>query len=569
MFFKKSIFKVFQKREQKKLWKKVVGFSLLGVFFITGLYLYLLLSPFKEFFWKMPSMLGFFGEKNYLLLVQNNAERRPTGGFISAYGELSFFLGDMDLELHDSYDIAPPDPQIEPPYPLNDLLKDDAFYKGFVFRDANWDPDFAKSVKNIVALYNEGQEEEVEFDGVIALDISAIEQLMRIVGDIEYNAEKITAENIFHKAQFYSKNIDLHSVDSLENRKNMMKEIAPELISRIIKSPSRYSQTIQEFHSLLNNKHLLLNFSKPSWQKIVLKKSWGGELNPIADDFIHVNVANIGGRKADRYIVPDYSYNVTFDESGVGKAYLDIDFHYNATQGLYTDFYQSYVRVYLPKDIRDLVSWGDNRLDFKEEKDLAALNIGTLMHIWPGETQSLHFTYTLPKYISPHNYQLELLPMSGNTGENWFVTLRNKNVDNFWSSKSFNTKENTAIFSSSLHKNTLLNAHLEQDTTPPVIIWQKFLDNKTIELNFSEKLDEKYLRPENFSLQDKNINNPEVQENPKIVSVVQDENYRVYIKLQNISWQYGEHFNLELKELFDLSGNSMSLSSGAITLVQR
>ena len=569
MFFKKSVFKVFQKREQKKLWQKVVGFSLLGVFLLIGLYLYLLLSPFKEFFWRMPSMLGFFGEKNYLVLLQNNAERRPTGGFISAYGELSFFLGNMDLDLHDSYDIAPPDPQIEPPYPLNDILKGDVFYKGFVFRDANWSPDFPESVKNIMALYNEGQEEMKSFDGVIALDISVIEALMRIVGGIEYGNEKITAESLFHKTQFYSKNIDLHSVDSLENRKNVMKEIAPELISRIFKSPGKYSKTIQQLSLLLNNKHLLLNFSHPSLQKIVLEKKWGGEFEPEADDFIHVNVANIGGRKADRYIIPDYSYKVVFDEEGLGKAVLDLNFHYNATQGLYTDFYQSYVRVYLPKDISELKGWGDSRSEFRQEKDLGALSIGTLVHIWPGETQSLHFSYTLPKYVSPYKYELELMPMSGNEGEKWSLALLNKNVDNSWNSSNLRVKENVASYSSVLSRNKLLSAELVQDTTPPVVIWQKFLDNKTIELNFSEKLNENSLIPENFILTDKNVYQKDVLESPEVLSVVQDENYRVYIKLKNISWQYEEHFELRIQNIADTSGNLIFPNPKSLTLVQR
>lgn len=570
MFFKKkSFFKIFQKREQKKIWKHVIGFSFLSLLALVILYLYLLLSPFKDFFWRLPSMLGFFREKNYLVVFQNNAERRPTGGFISAYADVSFFLGSMDMKLSDSYDVPAPNPQITPPYPLEDILKDDVFYKGFVFRDGNWDIDFPTSAKMLVRLYNEGQPTLKEWDGVIAIDMSFIEKLIEVSGSIDYQGTTIDSKNFFHMMQFYSKNIDLHSVESLESRKNIMKEIIPQILSEILKSPMKYSEVIGLFKDLLDTKHMLVYFENTSLQEKVVEKKWGAKFEPRADDFIAVNVANIGGRKADRYIQPQYSYRVFFDELSRGYAELDLDFYYNGTQGLYTDFYQSYVRVSLPKNISQLESWGDNRRDFIEETDVQSLTVGTLMHIWPGEKQSLHFRYQLPEYISPYNYNVDIIPMPGNEGELWSIALRNKNTDNFWDSQSFQSQENVASFSSVLYKDTLFSANLLNDETSPVIIWQKFLDNKTIELSFSEKIDQKTLIPDNFLIQDMNISHKELEENPKVVSVYQDDNYRVYIKLQDISWQYNEFFELTLKNISDISGNIIQENPKFVTVVQR
>ncbi len=568
-FSKLSSFEIFHKQEQKRIWKKVVGLSLLGVFFIIFLYFYLLFSPFRGFFWKMPSMLGFFGRTNYLMLIQNNSESRPTGGFITAYGELSFLFGVPSITIKDSYDINPPEKLIEPPYPLNELLEKDIFYKGFVFRDANWSPDFPTSVKNIVALYNEGYQEIKEFDGVIAVNLSIIEKLLSLFKEIKVGEESFDSKNFFHKTQFYSKNIDLHSVEELGKRKNIMKEFVPIFIKKLLKSPSKYSEVIQMLEEFLDTKDIQLNFTKKSYQKIAEEKGWAGKFEPKTEDFIHINIANIGGRKGDRYILPTYNYTVLFDENNQGKVNLDIEFHYQATQGLYTDFYQAYIRTYVPKRISELKKWGDNKSEFKVEEDLDVISIGTLINIWPGETKELHFSYNLPADILPYDYNLQLIPMSGNFGEQWGIALKAKNSDNFWESENFEIRENMASFRKVISKDTVLSANLKEDTTPPVIIWQKFLDKDRIELLISERLNPETLKDSNFSIKDKNIKNSEVKNSPVVLNAWQDDSYRLFLKLNAINWQIGEHFSLTIENISDVTGNMIYPNPKEITLVQR
>ena len=566
---KTQAFSLFQKQEQKQAWKKFLAFSLIGVFLAFGIYLYILLAPFKEFFWRLPSITGFFGDRNYLVLIQNNSELRPTGGFITAYGEMNFFLGDMDLEFRDSYDIAAPDPQIEPPYPLNELLSKDIFYKGYVFRDANWSPDFPTSAQAIKSIYLEGQDRIDEIDGVIALDFIVFEDLLDLVGPLDLGDKVFTSENVFHLMQFYSKNIDLHSVDDLAKRKNVMKEIAPMIIKKILLSPSKYDNVVALFKKHLDERHVLINFTRPFWQSVLEDKGWAGELKEVSGDFVHINRANIGGRKADRYIQPSYNYTVTFDELGRGSAQLDIEYNYIGTQGLYSDFYQAYVRAYLPRGIENLKSWGDNRSDFVKEEENGLLSSGTLMHIWPGETQSLHYSYDLHPSITPMEYALNILPQAGTFGENWNVVVRGANVDSFWESSDFVVRENTATFSQNIVEPVVLRIAQQLDTTSPVIVWQKFLSNNMIELQFSEKLDEASLLPSNFSLVDKNVNNQEIQDQPVVVSVRQVDDYKVLIKLQGVSWQIEEYFKLTLENIADFSGNAVIPNPKEITLVQR
>lgn len=556
-----------QKNTVSWKWKIIIGF---GVFlFIVICYLYILLAPFRDFFWRLPSITGFLGERNYLVLIQNNSELRPSGGFITAYGELSFFLGNMNLSFFDSYSINDPQPKIEPPYPLNELLKDDIFYKGFVFRDANWSPDFAQSSEMARSLYLEGQDRVNHIDGVIAVDFTVFEDILKLVGTLDLGDKKFSAKNVFHLMQFYSKNIDLHSEEDLSKRKNVMKDIAPFIIRKLMFSPTLYGDAVALLKKHLDEKHVQFFFENTAWQAIAEKHNWAGRMNvQSGNDYIHVNRANIGGRKADRFIEPVYNYTVSFDEMGQGHAQLDIDYRYIGTQGLYSDFYQSYVRVFLPKEIKDLKSWGDNRTPFTKEEQDSLQSVGALLHLWPGEVQSLHFSYTLNPSITPLSYVLNIHPQPGSFGEHWNVFLRNKNVDNFWSSADFSTRENTAVFSKTLVKDTAISATLEKDETPPVIVWQRFADPNTIEVAFSEKLSDESLVAKNFSLQDKNVKNA-VNDEPVVLSVIQGEDYKMYIKLQGISWQFEEQYALKMENIADVSGNMILPNPKEITVVQR
>ena len=547
-------------------WKKFFLTILITAIFSLIYFIYYLVIPFKTFVPNAFTLAGFFKEKNYLVLVQNNSERRPSGGFITAYLEVSCFLGYCQKNIKDSYDIPAPKNQINPPYPLDEILSKDQYYQGFVFRDANWSPDFPTSVKQILHFYKKTNPKTI--NGVFTIDFTVIEKLFEITGNIVIKEEEFNAQNIFHKMQFYSKNIDLHSIKALHERKNIMKQIAPALLKNLLKKPKNYKKISNLIKNLLDNKHIQLYFLDKKLETKVKNQKWGWIFNPISEDFLHINIANIGGRKADRYLDPLYEYQVIFDEQNQAHANLSITFDYNATQGLYTDFYQAYVRVYVPKKILNLKHWGDNKTPFKIESDLEATSIGTLIHLWPQETQVLHFSYDLPPTVLPYEYNLDLIPIAGNFGEQWNIAVIAHNNDNFWQSDDFLVKENLASYRNIIQKNVTLKTELLKDKTPPVIIWQKFLDKNLIEILWSEKLDPNDLKLENFFIKDKNINKKEISETPTIVSV-QQENHKMTLQLENISWQLEEHFSLTMKDLSDLSGNYIEPNLKEITLVQR
>lgn len=144
----------------------------------------------------------FSGEKRYLILLQNQMELRPTGGFLGSYAVAKVNNGRLiDVSVQDIYE---PDGRvteyIEPPAPVQE-----AFNLGTLrLRDANWDPDFPKTARTLLWYFDKAG--EGKFDGVIATNLLVFQQALRTIGPVKLIdwGEEITADNLWEKTQFYS-----------------------------------------------------------------------------------------------------------------------------------------------------------------------------------------------------------------------------------------------------------------------------------------------------------------------------------------------------------------------------
>lgn len=144
----------------------------------------------------------FGGEKRYLILLQNQMELRPTGGFLGSYAVAKVKNGKLvDVSVQDIYE---PDGRvteyIEPPAPVQE-----AFNLGTLrLRDANWDPDFPKTARTLLWYFDKAG--EGKFDGVIATNLLVFQQALGMIGPVKLIdwGEEITADNLWEKTQFYS-----------------------------------------------------------------------------------------------------------------------------------------------------------------------------------------------------------------------------------------------------------------------------------------------------------------------------------------------------------------------------
>jgi len=150
----------------------------------------------------IPSFIAQDSKKTYLLLFQNSAEIRPTGGFIGSYGLLTFDKGKLlDFTVEDIYSA---DGQlkgyVQPPEPIKEYLGQDLWF----FRDSNWDPDFSIAAQQSEWFLRKTTNRSV--DGVIAVNLPLARELLKATGPIvlsDYN-EEVNTDNLFERAEYHS-----------------------------------------------------------------------------------------------------------------------------------------------------------------------------------------------------------------------------------------------------------------------------------------------------------------------------------------------------------------------------
>lgn len=239
-------------------------------------------------------ILALEGRRTYLLLFQNPAEIRATGGFIGSYGTMKLENGRIiEFAVDDIYN---PDGQLKikvlPPRPL---LKITSSWGG---RDANWFFDFANSAKKVSWFLEKTT--NVEPDGIISLNPSVIEKILTFTGPIdmpEYQ-KTVTSENFWEETQIQTRT----GADRAKGQpKRFLTILGPKLLAKIKEIPAeKWPELAKHMAQALNEKEMQLYFRDSKIQAFIESKGWGGRVRGVPDkDYLAVVHTNIGGGKAD------------------------------------------------------------------------------------------------------------------------------------------------------------------------------------------------------------------------------------------------------------------------------
>ena len=121
---------------------------------------------------------SYLASSNHRLLIvsQDGAELRPTGGFPGSFGVIDVGPTGVRLETYQDVYALPDPPQPVPP-PRGAYMT-----TAFTFRDANWWMDFPTSAKTMLGFWQTGGEPPV--DGIVAIDTVVMKDLLGVVGPI-------------------------------------------------------------------------------------------------------------------------------------------------------------------------------------------------------------------------------------------------------------------------------------------------------------------------------------------------------------------------------------------------
>lgn len=308
-----------------------------------------IINPLSAVIDVFPQVLGFDSDKSYLLLFQNNMELRPGGGFIGSYGLVDFSKGQVkNFLIHDVYDA---DGQlkghIEPQFAIRRYLPSVHLY----LRDSNFDLDFGNSASTAAFLLN--QELNKQVDGVFAVDVSFVRELIKAVGPLyipEYK-ETVDKDNFYLLTQTHA---EKNFFPGSTQKKDFLFSVFNALKNKLTNEKASYVPLIEALGKGIEEKHVQFAFSDQTIHDLFRVNRLHSSLwDPREDDgvtipdYLGISEANLGVNKANYFVKRKIVQHTSIDENGTISGKVTIMYKNQSTKWPGGD-YKNYLRLVVP-----------------------------------------------------------------------------------------------------------------------------------------------------------------------------------------------------------------------------
>ncbi len=387
----------------------------------------------------MEEFIGTSGTKQYLLLFQNPAELRPTGGFPGSYGIISFKDGKLqDFRVDDVYNL---DGQLKelyvPPVQLQHIVPN------WAMRDANWFVDFPASAGKIAEFYKKESGQDV--DGVITFSPTIVSNILKVTGPIQMEKYGVTlnAENFSELIQE-----EVEYKGDRNQPKKILVDLAPLMLEKMYSADSeKWMEIFNILVSSVDKKDILMYFRDLKLQDFSVTKGFSGKVNQTGGDYLMATFTNVKGSKTDSVIDSNLKADLIFEGDDVRHRLVITRDHNggNSKYGFFNKQSPTYVRVLVPENATFLGISGNSKpnyrplldyknTDFKRDEDLVRFEeksnydsetgvtiyeeagkreYGFWMLLKPGETKSVELEYRVPGKAAGGEYEFYVQKQPG------------------------------------------------------------------------------------------------------------------------------------------------------------
>jgi hypothetical protein len=232
------------------------------------------------------------------------------------------------------------------------------------------------------------------------------------VGDIEFEGEVYTPDNIQKLLQYQ---VEVGYIDqdiSSWDRKNIMNDLAHILKERLKSlSLSQLPELLKIINQAIVRKDLLIYYTNPSLQTIVSNMKADGSVVKSDKDYLMVVDANLAAFKTDAVMQKDWYYNLSNTEEGL-RVDLTLKYSHQGDFDWRTTRYRSYTRVLTPSN-SEFIGLLGNYQDFKQELKYNKKIYGFFISIEPGTSQEYTLSYLLPNsFVDDYELYLQRQPGS-------------------------------------------------------------------------------------------------------------------------------------------------------------
>lgn len=373
---------------------------------------------------RQVEVLSLITNGRYLVLFQNDAEIRASGGFIGSFAVVEAKNGTIKPLYFETNIYKLDDPyarvhKIEPPKALKSAIGD----RGWAMRDSNFAADFRQSAPTILWFFEEETRRLVgpkkaeidkalggqyEMDGVIATTLTAFLDILEATGPITIPQHNTTVnkENFFPIVQQVVERDYFKDQKNIETNepKTILQDMFPLAMTKAQNLPKTVQYRLAQ--QLLHEKKVLIYSKDAGHESTLVDQGWAGALTLPRDiqpsgpsDFLAIVRSSHGGNKSSLDINPVYRYAIdTKDDTA--KVKLEITFEHTGTGEWPGGVNHEYIRVLAPDGAKltrasKNGSSVTNLIDIGHEMDRAAF--GFWLHTSPKTSQGMTLEYELPK----------------------------------------------------------------------------------------------------------------------------------------------------------------------------
>ena len=259
-----------------------------------------------------PGILGVdTPTKRYMIIMQNDKEIRPTGGFMTNFATFKMANGVLENQDFSSADMYSIDLVLDdidatydfpdPPAPYGNYLKVERWYA----RDMNYSPDLPTSMDQLLVFYNMAGRirpwQIKPVDAIVTIDTRVIEELLGVTGPVTVNGITYNQDNVV---------LELERMASLAlreqaNRKGVLGSLMNSMLKNVFESTDKdmWPKMIDKGVDLALRKHIQAYLFDPQAQALVEKYGLGGRIiENVAGDYSMVVSTNLGGDKTNWFV---------------------------------------------------------------------------------------------------------------------------------------------------------------------------------------------------------------------------------------------------------------------------
>jgi len=352
------------------------------------------------------NVTGFFGDKTYLVVLQDNDEIRGTGGLMDVLGLITVHDGSIS-NLQYQYISTGINSTWNPIVNLNAPPSFTQFFgvDTAQLSDSNVQYNFASFAPELQSDFYNATGKQV--DGIIALDFTAVQAIMNVTGPITVSGEVITSRNVVDRLHYYSA--------AAEGAKTSLTSLVSTLtidLAGVIRNSSLQQKLalFATLQTLESEGHVLIYPNQGFWFRTAVAST------PAATDSISVVDNTLGSEKADFSVNRTIDYHVQLFPDGSAVSTLTLTY----TNGNWWD-YDVFSTALVPPGA-ELTSVQNATQEFKgplvtNGDGYTALS--SRMLIAANSTGSVTYTYIQPNVVSGigmwHSYDLYIQKQAGIT----------------------------------------------------------------------------------------------------------------------------------------------------------